>query len=358
MRFNRLAFLLVVLLVIPAHAFATSTARKHIYLLATGGTIAGKAGSPTQITGYQASVLPAESLVEMVPAIGQLARISAEQFSQMDSENMRPENRLALAKRVNALLARNDVDGVVITHGTDSLEESAYFLDLTVKSDKPVVLVGSMRPSTALSADGPLNLYNAVLTAVDNRSIGKGVLVVMDDLIISARDVQKRNASRDDAFQGGEYGPLGTITGGEIVYRHEPIKKHTTHTVFDPSRWNHMPKVAILEAYPDFDGRLLRQALADGAEGVVVATTGSGSVPTVFFDAMAKQGLNRADSPPVVRASRVFSGTITRNGGANDDRFNTIPGYDLDPQKARILLMLALAQKMNRKEIVRAFQEY
>ena len=181
----------------------------NVTILATGGTIAGSGASSTTTVGYTAATVGVDGLIKAVPELSKVAQVKGEQVFQIASENMSNEHWLTLAKRVNVLLAQPDVDGIVITHGTDTLEETAYFLDLVVKSNKPVVLVGAMRPGTALSADGPINLYNAVLLAANPDAAGKGVLVAMADQIHSARDVSKTNTSTPDSFKTTELGLLG-----------------------------------------------------------------------------------------------------------------------------------------------------
>ena len=191
---------------------------KKIKILATGGTIAGKAASSTQLTGYTAGAYSVDDLLASVPALGELAQISGEQLCNIDSSSITDALLLRLAQRCNELLAQEDVDGVVITHGTDTMEETAFFLNLTVKSDKPVVLVGAMRPATAVSADGPLNIINAVKTAVCAESAGQGVLVVMNDEIYGGRDVMKTNTANVATFKAPNGGALGCIVGGEVRY--------------------------------------------------------------------------------------------------------------------------------------------
>ncbi|MDW3124660.1 type II asparaginase, partial [Vibrio sp. 1974] len=193
----------------------------NIKILATGGTIAGAGQSATESI-YTAGKVGVESLISAVPSMTNIADISGEQVVSIGSQDMNDEVWLKLAKRVNELLAQDDVDGIVITHGTDTLEETAYFLDLPVKSDKPVVIVGAMRPSTAMSADGPVNLYNAVVTATDEDSKGRGVLVAMNDTIFDARDVPKTNTTSVSTFQSPNFGPLGYIHNSDAKYQRSP----------------------------------------------------------------------------------------------------------------------------------------
>jgi L-asparaginase/glutamin-(asparagin-)ase len=272
---------------------------------------------------------------------------------QIASENMSNEHWLKLAKRVNALLAQPDVDGIVITHGTDTLEETAYFLDLTVKSKKPVVLVGAMRPGTALSADGPINLYNAVLLAASQEAVGKGVLVAMNDQIHAARDVTKTNTSTPDSFKTPELGMLGYIQGNKPYFYHvSSRKKPPTPSLTSASstrcrKWTSSTATPMLTGGAECAGRVRRQ-------GIIHAGVGDGSLA-----ASVKTGLvaARKQGVLIVRSSRVGQGIVARNGEANDDELDCGVRY-AEPQKARILLMLALTKTSDSKQIQRMFYTY
>ena len=330
---------------------------KHIHVIATGGTIAGAADSAVQTTGYRTASLGVADMLAAVPHLDDIARISAEQFLQIASADMDVAAWLALAARINALLAatgKDAVDGVVVTHGTDTLEETAYFLNLTIASAKPVVLVGAMRPATALSADGPLNLYNAVLVAAHPATQGMGVVVVMDDAIYAARHVQKTSTFHTHSFKGLEYGCLGTVEGGIVDYAYAPLKMHTTRSLFAHPLPPSLPKVEIVYAYAGCGADMLQAALAQGARGLVLACTGNGA----FNAAMRAFVAQHKGHCVFVRASRIPSGAIAPNGEENDDLFGTVPAADLSPQKARILLMLALAAGMEGLAIVRLFTHY
>ncbi len=207
----------------------------NVVILATGGTIAGSGATSTTTVGYKAATVPIQALIDAVPELKKVANVRGEQVFQIASQNMTNDYWLKLAKRVNDLLQQPDVDGIVITHGTDTLEETAYFMNLVAKSDKPVVIVGAMRPSTALSADGPINLYNAVLLAGSKEAIGKGVLVCLNDQINSARDVTKTNTSTADTFKSPELGVLGYIQGNRVAFYRFPARKHTLNSEFDIS---------------------------------------------------------------------------------------------------------------------------
>ena len=335
---------------------APASARKaNVGILATGGTIAGTGASSTTTVGYTAATVGVQSLIKAVPELAKVANVSGEQVFQIASENMSNEHWLILAKRVNALLAQPNVDGIVITHGTDTLEETAYFLDLVVKSKKPVVLVGAMRPSTALSADGPINLYNAVLLAASPEAVGKGVLVAMNDQIQAARDVTKTNTSTLDSFRTPELGMLGYIQGSKPFFYRQSTRKHTVDTEFDVSNLSTLPSVEIVYGHANVGPVAVDAFVAAGAKGIIHAGVGDGSLAAKLVPALKAA---RANGVLVVRASRVGQGILARNGEANDDELDFIAADTLNPQKARILLMLALTKTTSTKDIQRMFYTY
>lgn len=327
----------------------------NVKILATGGTIAGSGATNTTTVGYTAAVTPVDALINNVPELQKVANVSGEQICQIASENMTNEVWLTLGKRVNQLLAQDDVDGIVITHGTDTLEETAYFLNLVVKSDKPVVVVGSMRPPTAMSADGMLNLYRATILAGSKEAVGKGVLVMLNDTIHSGRDVTKTITDRVDTFRAPEIGPLGFFTGDQPVFYRAPLRKHTTATVFDISQLTDLPRVDIAYHYANNTGVVVEALTRAGAKGIVHAGTGNGSIGKAEYpaiEAAQKKGV------VIVRSARVGNGIIARNGEANDDKYNFVASDNLNPQKARILLMLALTKTDNPQAIQKMFWEY
>ena len=338
-------------------ATAQSAAPKlaNVTILATGGTIAGTGASSTTTVGYTAATVGVQRLIAAVPELAKVANVSGEQVFQIASENMSNEHWLTLAKRVNVLLAQPNVDGIVITHGTDTLEETAYFLNLVVKSRKPVVLVGAMRPSTAISADGPINLYNSVMLAASAEAVGKGVLVAMNDQIQSARDIAKANTSTLDAFRSGDLGMLGYIQGSKPHFYRQPARKHTTETEFDIATLQALPNVEIAYAYANVGPVAVDALMAAGAKGIIHAGVGNGSLPAKVKPAL---GAARAKGAIIVRASRVGQGILARNGEANDDELDFVVADTLSAQKARILLMLALTKTSNTKEIQRMFYTY
>jgi L-asparaginase type II len=338
-----------------AAAQALAPRLANVTILATGGTIAGSGATSTTTVGYTAATVGVQNLIRAVPELARVANVSGEQVFQIASENMGNEHWLTLAKRVNALLAQPDVDGIVITHGTDTLEETAYFLNLVVKSRKPVVLVGAMRPSTALSADGPINLYNAVLLAASADAAGKGVLVAMNDQIHGARAVTKANTSTLDAFRTPELGLLGYIQGSKPFFYRQSTRRHTVDSEFDVSGLDALPQVDIVYAYANVGPVAVDAFMAAGARGIIHAGVGDGSLAARVVPALKAA---RAKGAVVVRASRVGQGIVARNGEANDDELDFVVADTLNPQKARILLMLALTKTTSTKEIQRMFYSY
>ena len=327
----------------------------RVAILATGGTIAGSGASSTTTVGYKAATAPVEQLVAALPELREAADVRAEQVFQLASENITPAHWLALARRAGELLARPDVDGVVVTHGTDTLEETAYFLDLVVKSEKPVVLVGAMRPPTALSADGPLNLYNAVRLAGVPEARGRGVLVCLNDEINAARDATKTNRGTLGTFRAPELGFLGYMVGGKPVFLRAAARRHTTTSEFDVAGLETLPRVEIVAAYAGSGRWAIDAAIAVGAKGIVYAGVGNGSVPLDARPALAEA---RRRGIVVVRSSRVPEGVVARNGEVDDDAFDFVAGGALSPQKARVLLTLALTKTTDAREVQRIFDEY
>ena len=327
----------------------------NVHILATGGTIAGTGASSTATVTYNPAKVGVEKLISAVPELKKIAHVTGEQVFQIASENMDNERWLTLAKRVNTLLKQPDIDGIVITHGTDTIEETAYFLNLVVKSEKPVVIVGAMRPSTAISADGPMNLYNAVALAGSKEAVGKGVLVALNDTIFGARDVTKSNTLLLDTFKAPEVGLLGYMVSGKPMFYHASTRQHTTHTEFDISQMDSLPKVDIVYGYANPNDLAIKAFVNAKDEGIVYAGTGDGSLPLV-----AKQALVEARKKGIIimRSSRTGNGVVARNGEANDDELDFLTSDNLNPQKARILLMLALTKTHNTQEIKRIFERY
>ncbi|SMG25426.1 asparaginase [Paraburkholderia susongensis] len=318
----------------------------RIAVLATGGTIAGAAADATNTSGYQAGVVGVDQLLAAVPALSTVARIAPEQIASVDSKDMTLPLWTTLAQRINTLLASDAVDGVVVTHGTDTLEETAYLLHLTVKSDKPVVLTAAMRPASALSADGPLNLLNAVTVAAHvaghaeahPAGRGQGVLVAFNNRIHSARDVVKTSTYAVDAFQSPEIGALGWVQDGRVEFQRGVVRAHTLASEFAiGAQW---PHVEIVASYAGVSRIAVDALVAAGVRGIVVAGTGNGSIHQALQQALAEAA---SRGIAVVRSSRVGSGHVMRNGAAADDALGFVSAGSLNPYKARVLLMLALA---------------
>ena len=332
---------------------ASLIAKPNVVILATGGTIAGSAAGSTNAQ-YDAGQLGVDILIKAVPEIQDIANVKGEQVANISSNNMTNEIWLKLAKRVNELLKSGDADGIVITHGTDTLEETAYFLNLVVKSDKPVVLVGAMRSATSMSADGPLNLYNAVSVAADKSSAGNGVLVVLNDEIHAAREVTKTNTSSVDTFKSRNTGQIGRVYYGKVFYTAKNLKKHTKNSVFDVSKLNTLPRVDIVYSHANDYGDIVEHLVKMGSKGIVHAGTGNGSIHN---DVMVTLKAAQDSGVRVVRSSIVGSGFIDPSKKMDyDGKF--ILGSDLNPQKARILLMLGLTKTDDVKELQKYFREY
>ena len=325
-----------------------------IVVLATGGTIAGAAASDVQ-AGYTSGQVGVEQLLAAVPQAKKLANLRGEQISNIGSQDMNDDVWLKLAHRVAVLAGQKDVDGIVITHGTDTIEETAYFLNLVVKTSKPIVLTAAMRPSTALSADGPLNFYNAVAVAANKEAAGKGVLVVINDWIHGASSLTKTSTTAIQTFMSPLRGLIGTVAYGDAEFYRGPVGRNTKDSDFSIDKINALPRVDIVMAYENMDGTLIDAAVAAGAKGVVVAGVGNGNMTKAALDALTAQARKGV---VCVRSSRVVTGRVGRNVEVEDDKLGLIASMDLNPQKARVLLRLALTQTRDVKEIQRYFDEY
>ena len=328
--------------------------KPNVVILATGGTIAGAAASGTQ-AGYTSGAVTIDAMIKAVPGVTDLATIKGEQVANVGSQDMSFEIMLKLANRINELTRSNDIDGIVITHGTDTMEETAFFLNLTVKTDKPVVMVGSMRPSTAVSADGPLNLYNAVGVAADPAARGRGVLVVMNDWIHAAHSLTKTSTTAVQTFMSPVRGLVGTANYGKNDFYTKPEWKHTTQSEFDVAKVTALPRVDIIFVSADMSPDLITASAAGGAKGIVIAGVGNGNMPKACVTSASnavKKGV------VVVRSSRVVTGNVGRNVELNDDDLGFIASDELNPQKSRILLMLALLKPRPAKDMQALFQAY
>jgi L-asparaginase len=325
-----------------------------VVVLATGGTIAGAAASDVQ-AAYTSGQVGVEQLLAAVPQAKKLAAMRGEQISNIGSQDMNDDVWLKLARRVNELAAMSDVDGVVITHGTDTIEETAYFLNLVVKSKKPVVLTAAMRPSTALSADGPLNFYNAVAVAANKNAAGRGVLVVVNDWIHGAASLTKANTTAVQTFLSPLRGLVGTVAYGECEFYRGAVGKNTVDSEFSLDGVTALPRVDIIMAYENMDGALIDAAVAAGAKGVVIAGVGNGNMTKAALDALAAQAKKGI---VCVRSTRVATGRVGRSVEVDDDKLALVASDDLNPQKARVLLRLALLKPRSLGDVQRLFVEY
>lgn len=328
----------------------------RIALVGTGGTIAG-AGTGSEGTpsaAYEAAVISASELIACVPQLAQFAELQVEQLLQIDSADFTDDKLLILARRVAELCSRDDVDGVVVTHGTDTMEESAYFLHLTVKSSKPVVFTGAMRPSTALAADGPANLLHAVAVAAHESSGGRGVLLVMNEEIHSARDVAKVHAMGVDAF-ASPHGSLGLVTEGAPRWYRAVTRPHTVQSEFDAATLDTLPLVGLVASHGNMRAEIFETWIALGARAIVHAGFGGGTVPAYlhdYFTGLRKRGIW------LVRASRTGAGPVIRNANANDDEHGWIVTDDQNPSRARLLAALALTRHEDAAALQQVFWRY
>lgn len=321
-RFLKIVFVWILFFSFPVTS--SGQALPRIAILATGGTIAGTASSSGTAV-YEAGQVKVEDLLKSVPGLDKLAQ-------------------------------KEEVNGIVITHGTDTMEETAWFLHLVCKTDNPVVLTGSMRPSTSISADGPANLYNAVAVAASARSRGKGVLVVMNDLIFGARDVTKTDTSNLDTFKSPNSGPLGSVVFGDVHFYRSPDRLHTANSEFVVNGTTVLPWVSIVYGYAFNRPEMIEVLVSAGVKGVVYAGTGDGMINEILVPALKKA---RQHDVAVVRSSRCGSGRVVFDTMQGlDSSFGFIPADNLNPQKARILLMLGLMQTSDSKKLYSMFLGY
>jgi L-asparaginase len=326
----------------------------RIVILATGGTIAGAADSATQ-AGYASGRVEVAAMIAAVPGLTALAAVRGEQLANVGSQDMTFAIMMMLARRINALFTEDAVDGVVVTHGTDTMEETAHFLNLTVKSARPVVLTGAMRPATAVSADGPLNLYNAVAVAADPQAADRGVMVVMNDRVHGAHSLTKTDTTAVETFLSPINGLIGTVVYGKIQYFRMPFRRHTHKSEFSLDGVAALPRVDILYACADMPADLVDASVERGAKGIVIAGDGNGNMNAATVERAARAA---EKGVVIVRSSRLPSGKIGRNMEIDDDRLGFVVSDELNPPKARILLMLALLKKRSREEIQQLYYDY
>ncbi len=362
-RFTRIIAGLLLLLPVASTAEAQEVPR--VRLIATGGTISNRQGGR----------LTHEDLVKSIPNLNRYARVESEQFANVASSQLSVEQWLLLARRISDLFAREaDLAGIVVTSGTDTLEETAYFLNLTVRDARPLVVVGSMRNPSTLGYEGAANLLEGFRVAADPASRNKGVLVVLNDEINAAREVTKTDALRLHTFQTRGYGVLGVVDADRVAFYREVVKRHTVRSEFDLSSITNLPRVDVIMVYQGASGDLIKAAVDFGAKGIVLATAGAGATSGTQMEGIryaADRGVF------VVSSTRSGGGRIParRTGGgpsredeasggqrqnqADEQRRRFMLGSeDLAPVKARILLMLALATTRDPAEIQRVFMEY
>lgn len=307
----------------------------RVLILATGGTIAGKA-DPRSAIGYDAGSATGQQLVEAVPGVDRLAHLQVEQISNIPSQDMNHKVWFRLVDRINAAFAHHEADAVVITHGTDTMEETAFFLDTVLHHEQPVVMTGSMRPGSAISADGPANIYEAVKVAAHPQSRGRGVLVVLNDTIHAAHWVSKADTTALQTFVSRNAGPVGIVDPAAVRF-YGPARARLSLPL---SAGAELPPVDVIYAHADMDGRQIDEAIRAGVKGLVIAGMGDGNV-----SAPAMQALDRAVKAGlvIVRSSHVGDGFVNRNVEVDDDAHHFVTSYDLNPQKARLLLQILLA---------------
>lgn len=325
--------------------------KRHIYIIACGGTIAGKAAAADDLTGYTAGAIAIGDLVAAIPQVADYAVITGEQFCNIDSSDMTEAMWIRLAQRVQAMADREDIDGIVITHGTDTMEETAYFLSLTVHTNIPVVITGAMRPFTAISADGPLNLLEAIQAAATPETANYGVLIVMNETIHAARFVEKTDTTHVDTFQSRQMGCLGFIQDGETLFYQKPVTCYNDGSAFSSQGLTTLPKAVILYTYVGMNPEDIDEAIRQGAKAIIIAGLGHGRMPADVWQ-RAQQAMKQGII--IVRASRTLGGIVT----AVPEYDGTVCANTLTPQKAKILVQLALSQSQDTAMIQQIFRYY
>jgi L-asparaginase len=346
--------LVVAVIAASSVAFAQTATLPRIVVIATGGTIAGAQPSPTDY-GYKSGAYDVNALLKAVPNLDKLARITGEQLANIGSQDMNDEIWLKLAKRLNVVLESPETDGVLITHGTDTLEETSYFLSLVAKSDKPVVMVGSMRPATATSADGPGNIYNGIAVAGDPGAKGRGVLVALNDEVHYARNVVKTDTTSVQTFRSLIRGPAAVVHTGKIEWFQRMDKKLGNASEFSVDSLMNLPRVDIIYAHANMSPDVIDSAIKNGAKGIVVAGVGDGNMTTPALETLAKAAKNGI---AVVRSTRLVTGLVLRNNEVNDDKMGFVASEEFNPAKSRVLLQLALTKTKDPVQIQKMFEEY
>ena len=326
----------------------------RVIILATGGTIAG-VGASSDRAGYEAGKIPVDQLVGAIPTVKKIATITGEQISSVGSQDMTIDIWKKLAVRINEIIAKKEADGIVVTHGTDTQEETAYFLDLVVPSTMPVVLTGSMRPSTAISADGPKNLYDAITVAIDPKSKGRGVLVSFNEGIFDGREVMKMSTTFTNAFGSPNTGAIGHAYDGKVEYYANAVREKDPKSPVTITADTKLPRVDIVYMYADAPPDMIDMLVSKKVDGIVIAGVGNGNFNKAYMEAVKRAV---AAGVIVCRASRAPSGRVLLHDEIDDDKLGTIVSDDLTPQKARVLLMLALTKTKDKKQLQQLFFTY
>src|SRR6478672_4992637 len=326
----------------------------RVIILATGGTIAG-AGASADRAGYTAGKIPIDDLIGGIPTVKKIATITGEQVASVGSQDMTLDIWKKLAVRANEIFAKDEADAIVVTHGTDTQEETGYFLDLLVNSTKPVVLTGSMRPATAISADGPKNLYDAITVAIDPKSKGRGVLISFNEGIFDAREVMKLSTSFTNAFGSPNTGAVGQAYDGRVEYYLSSDREVNPKKPIVIKADTKLPRVDIVYMYADAPSDQIDMLIGKKVDGIVIAGVGNGNFNKAYMEAVKRAV---AAGIIVCRASRAPSGRVVLHDEINDDELGTIVSDDLTPQKARILLMLGLTKTKDKKQLQNFFFKY
>ncbi len=325
--------------------------KKHIYILATGGTIFAQ-GEEGKTLNYTNGMFKIDSIMETVNGIEKVAKVSTEQIFNVSSADMSVDKLSILVKRINELAKLDSIDGFVIVQGTDTLEETSFFLNLVIKTNKPVVITGAMRPATANGADGPSNLYEAVVVAADKDAVGQGVLIVLADGIITAREIQKNDNFRLQAFDGKEFGYCGYVHDDTVQFIYKSLKPHTINSEFDADDIKLLPKVGLLYFTLDLNPDILDYYVSNNYKGLVIAGASGGVINKKWKNKLSEISTK---SMHIVR-STIGRGSVDRD--SIDRECRTIPAYTLIPTKSRILLALALSKSDSHNYISHVFKKY
>ncbi|PID47660.1 MAG: L-asparaginase 2 [Proteobacteria bacterium] len=328
--------------------------KPNIMIIATGGTIAGDGKSSVK-SGYSSGKLGIQSLINNIPDLNKIAKIKTYQLTNIGSQAMNDKTLLLLAKKANEFLKKPQIDALVIIHGTDTLEESAYFLNLCVKSKKPIIFTGSMRSNSSLSNDGDMNIFNAVNVAANKKSRKKGVLLVLNDEIHSAREVTKTNTSNLNTFASPNTGKIGSVYYGKVNFYFKSLKLHTYKSKFDIDLIKSLPRVDIIYSHINDTDIFVDAAIKAGAKGIISAGFGNGNIYPKTLKALhkaSKKGIC------IIRSSRTGSGRVSLGCEIDDKKYGFLIADNLNPQKARILLSLALTKTQNPKKIQKMFLQY